>query len=623
MKRKFLWIISSLLAVILSFAFVGCKEPENSSQPSEENKPTLNYTDVVLGVFEKLQLNVSDYDGAVTWKSDDEMVVTVDSSGLLLGVAEGDTQVQAVLEDQTLICNVIVLPSEDVPALFVNEAQGVELLIGDDYTIEPYVLYGGSRYTNATYTYKIYDEKIATVDKNGKITGVSVGTTQIEISADWEMYVDNIRLKTLIPVQIKDNLNAKILGNIETLNLFTYGFKAYNRTFIQESKLSALVEDNGVVVDAEYVKWISSDETVATVDGEGNVKAVGVGTTNITVRYENGEKTCESNPVMVTVAKPHIDITDRMPVLIEKANPEYDFTQLFVEDNLAVTAIVDDEGKSISYTNGMVESTLQAGDHIWTVDNGKYEITTKLFCATKIITTAAELVQMQTIGNLQSEERTYVSGGKEEKMTTYSYSGYFALGNDITLTDADYGEGNKWLTLFSSHMGSKQYTDVGFSGIFEGMGHSIYNAKFGCDGLFGTISQDGTVRNVNVRNATLCDSYGNAMARNVFGHIQNVKISVDQAGRFVGSPIGYLVSGATLENVEITTKNAIRDDGVYATVAYWTFGGCKFINVSVNEIENAQLIRSDGAGVAGVIIVRNPEQEAVENDTVGEDQIWE
>ena len=636
-KKKLIWIFTAILLVLAITAgiialAVSCKKEDETDDTPPVKEPVLNKTDVALEIFERVQLKVLYWDGETVWTSANESVVTVDEKGMLCGISEGNTQVTADIGETEFVCEITVFPSDNVPMVFVKGVDSIDLLPNDSFTVQPFVSYGGAEYDNATYSFKIYDTTVASVTADGTVTGLKVGETLLEISAQWETYVDDIRLKTVLPVIVKENINARIFGEAQ-LNLYTYALTAYSQTFNNETQLSAIVEDNGEVAASEFVSWHSSDETVATVDVNGVVRAVGAGNAEITVRYENGEKACVSNAVQINVLKPVVDITKKLPVVINcwldenKTTIEYDLRTLFLDSQTPVTEITDEEGNAIAYANGVFENTLEKGDFVWTIANENYAVKTRAFCATKIITTAAELSAIETFGNQTFEERTV---GEGDDATTYKithYTGYFALGNDIAFTSSDAvvqwkDPSQTTLLKTAMHMGSTQYTDVGFSGVFEGMGHTVSNVRLGRGGLFGSISENGEVRNFNVENAALTANSASVIALNLSGRVENVKISVNQNECKISSPLAYLAYNATFKNVHITTENAVREDGGCAAVVYWTKGGCTVENVSVNAVTGAKLVYSDQANAYDLITVRLNNVDESENDVNGDDQIW-
>ena len=79
----------------------------------------------------------------------------------------------------------------------------------------------------------------------------------------------------------------------------------YRNLYIKESGLSMLRQESKQLsvytYDGEAVTWSSSDKSIATVDANGLVKGVGVGTATITAKTSNGKY---KDSVLVTIEKP-------------------------------------------------------------------------------------------------------------------------------------------------------------------------------------------------------------------------------------------------------------------------------------------------------------------------------
>jgi len=95
----------------------------------------------------------------------------------------------------------------------------------------------------------------------------------------------------------------------------------YRNLYIQETELSMLRQESKQLnlynSESDNVKWSSSDKSVATVDENGLVTGVGVGTATITVKSSNGKHT---DSITVTVEKPQ-DLRDDLNV---EWQPYYD-----------------------------------------------------------------------------------------------------------------------------------------------------------------------------------------------------------------------------------------------------------------------------------------------------------
>lgn len=130
-------------------------------------------------------------------------------------------------------------------------------------------------------TYQTEDKKIATVDKNGKVTGVSVGKTFIYVGKDGKK-------EHKITVKVNTNKEALIL---ETENI------TVRKDETAQIKVKNVLKD-------DVFTYTSNNEDVATVDQEGLITGIHGGTTNIIVKESDGRTvkakvTVESDEVLI------------------------------------------------------------------------------------------------------------------------------------------------------------------------------------------------------------------------------------------------------------------------------------------------------------------------------------
>ena len=128
--------------------------------------------------------------------------------------------------------------------------------------------------TNQKLTWSTSNKNVATVDSNGKVKAVGKGTATITVkSANGKKATCKVTV-TLPVTSVKLNKTSITLNKSKTATLKA----TINPTNANNQKLT----------------WSTSNKKVATVDGNGKVKAVGKGTATITVKSANGKTaTCK------------------------------------------------------------------------------------------------------------------------------------------------------------------------------------------------------------------------------------------------------------------------------------------------------------------------------------------
>ena len=276
-------------AVLLTTNFWSCSKDE---EPVPEPTPpvvsvtsvTLNKTStsIQVGGTETLTATVSPKDAAnkkVTWKSSNAAIASVDANGKVTGVKAGEATITVTTEDggKTATCKVTVSDKEiKVTGVKLNKSE-TSLLVGGNETLTATVLPEDA--TNQNVTWKSDKPEIATVDANGKVTGVKAGEATITVTTE-----DGGKTATC-KVTVKPNLVSEI-----TL--------AALAIYVGESKaITATVKPDDATNKA--LTWTSSDETVATVDATGKVTGKKIGTATITATAQDGSGVSGSCTVTV------------------------------------------------------------------------------------------------------------------------------------------------------------------------------------------------------------------------------------------------------------------------------------------------------------------------------------
>lgn len=158
-------------------AIVSNNESSNSNEVyANIEEKSISSLKVVAEVGENIQLSVNNdlsQNTIMTWTSSDSSIASVDSQGVVTGVAPDNAVITVTNADGTYkeTINILVIESELQLAVDLNIGDTRRLTV-DDLTDT----------VNATWTSN--DETIATVDSKGKVTAVSPGTTFVTVKDD-------------------------------------------------------------------------------------------------------------------------------------------------------------------------------------------------------------------------------------------------------------------------------------------------------------------------------------------------------------------------------------------------------------------------------------------------------
>ena len=221
----------------------------------------------------------------VTFKSLNEKVATVDANGVVTGVSEGNADIVITTEEGgfEVKCTVRV---DGIDARGIERVGDKTVTMGLNQTRQLQVKITPSDTTNKNVQWTSSNNSVATVDSNGVVTSKNSGSTIITATTHNE-------LKTEFFIEVETSV-TNITLNSNEINLNTGG------TF----KLDATVNPSNA--SNKNIKWISANESIATVDQSGNVTADVAGTTYISAVSADGKvvATCTVNVSKPVVTKP-------------------------------------------------------------------------------------------------------------------------------------------------------------------------------------------------------------------------------------------------------------------------------------------------------------------------------
>lgn len=229
---------------------------------------TLSETETYVGKGKNKRLTATILPTSATqkkllWESSDESIVIVDQDGNIHGVNLGTAIITATARDEGKVsatCKVTVV--EETTKITLNQSI-IRLMQNDTfqltYTIEP------ATASVKRVSWSTADASVARVDSLGLVRAIGEGETTIRATATdgSGVYAEcTVIVTPLIPVtriQVNTAATTMLIGDTRTL---TARVNPRNAT--------------------EGIRWVSSDTSIATVNNNGYVEAVGAGICEIT-----------------------------------------------------------------------------------------------------------------------------------------------------------------------------------------------------------------------------------------------------------------------------------------------------------------------------------------------------
>ena len=212
---------------------------------------------------------------ALSWSVIDPNVATVDDKGVVTGVNVGTTHVIVTGLGVSATCTIEVYQNAETltftnPSITVDVGESIDAA----YTLAP------ATATSQTLNWSSQNATIASVDANGKITGVSQGETTIFAN---------------LPNGYVSYLTVNVISKVKGMEL-----DPASAELVKGDKLKIKPVFTPADATNKKVKWASSNEAVATIDENGKITALAGGITMITGISEDGNFSGSS---MITVVE--------------------------------------------------------------------------------------------------------------------------------------------------------------------------------------------------------------------------------------------------------------------------------------------------------------------------------
>ena len=217
----------------------------------------------------------------IDWKSDNPDIATVNVDGIVKAISQGTTTIYATAKGSMYFATCKVTVKSDKATDIVLDKNELTLNIGDKERLTATVLPESVK--DKSVRWYSSAQRIATVNADGVVTAISVGTAVITVTTN-----DGSDLTASCTVTVTPKAVQSITMDEEDLTLERG----------ETTRLTVTVSPSDA--DDTSVTWRSNNSAVATVDGGGRVTAIEVGTAIISATTNDGSGLSARCTVTVT-----------------------------------------------------------------------------------------------------------------------------------------------------------------------------------------------------------------------------------------------------------------------------------------------------------------------------------
>lgn len=283
-KSKKIRLFSAVMTIVLMLNMFSCTLFSFSSYAAATNI-RMNISQATIQSGGQYQLSAiitpSDASKYLRWTSSNPNVATVNNNGLVTGRSSGTSTITCTTTDgSNLSASCTITVAQLITSISMQGS--LEMNTGNTYRLS--VSISPASATGKSLKWNSSNGNVATVSSDGTVTAKSPGTANITC-----VTTDGSKKSATCTVTVKQGVTGI------TLNKTSATIGVGNST-----QLTANVSPSNAT--NKSVKWNSSNTGVATVNGNGQVTGVGVGTTTITCRSSDGNATASCTVTVANVS---------------------------------------------------------------------------------------------------------------------------------------------------------------------------------------------------------------------------------------------------------------------------------------------------------------------------------
>ena len=290
----------------------------------------------------------------VLWSSSDTTVATVtgDSyTATIKGLSGGNATITVITEDGLKVATCDVYVREPVTGVTLNATTVESTMAIGKYQLVATVKPSGDG-VNRNVTWSSSDESVATVDENGVVTALKGGNCVIEVTTD------ECHLTAACTIVVKEYVSTITLSE--------------NNKFMNVGATGKLIATVGTdTATNKNIVWSSSDNSICSVDQEGNLSAESVGNAVITATAADGSGVTDSciirvvNPVTGIEVVPdslRLFVGDSQKLGVNVYPDNATIKDVVWKSANESIAVVDEDGEVFAISSGKVKITATSQD---------------------------------------------------------------------------------------------------------------------------------------------------------------------------------------------------------------------------------------------------------------------
>ncbi len=325
-------------------------------------------------------------DRSLIWKSSDESVATVSTNGEVKALKPGTATITvSSANGKSATCTVTVERKiVEVTGIILN-TKDIKLTEGESATLIATIQPADA--TDKSLTWTSSNTAVAMVSANGEVKAIKAGSAVITVKA---------------ANGVSATCNVTVESGVIAVASVTLDKTELNLTEGESAQLTATVNPSDAT--DKSLTWKSSDESVAIVSTNGEVKALKPGTATISVSSANGKSaTCT-----VTVERKIVEVTGIILSATEMKLIEGESATL-----IATIQPADATDKSLTWTSSNTAvATVSANGEVKALKAGSAVITVKAangISATCVVNVEAKVIEMEAI-QLDTDALSLIEG---------------------------------------------------------------------------------------------------------------------------------------------------------------------------------------------------------------------